>query len=199
MPSSRNPMTETVMRKLAFPSFFFCLSMLVAPISSAQIAYSHVVVSGPKIGLGFNGSYNPFGGIKVGRIGVGKYSVYFIGLGKQRRSRGHAQVSAVSSRGHYCNIERWRKSGSNFRVDVQCFSRKGRSADSDFTVLAGWPRSSGRSGRRVHVPTLDLPRRPCRGDNCDKSVTDDVEELWNAIDRLNISMRALREAINAAN
>jgi hypothetical protein len=83
-------------------------------------------------------SSNPTGGaISITRLGTGRYSVTWSGLGSNLLDGGDVQVTAYGSAGPtsnaHCKVEFW---GSQDAY-VRCFSPTGTLVDSDFSVLFG--------------------------------------------------------------
>lgn len=82
-----------------------------------------------------NASWNPGGAIKVTRLGVGRYSVLFTGIGALASSNGgHVQVNAVGSGPPQCKVGGWGGS-PDLTISVLCFSKLGVAVDVNFNVL----------------------------------------------------------------
>ena len=78
--------------------------------------------------------FNPSGGpVTITRIGLGSYTVAWLGADPQIIDGGDVQVTAYGTGNAQCKVERW--GGDN--VWVRCFGPTGAPMDSQFTALYG--------------------------------------------------------------
>ena len=111
--------------------------VVIARASHAAFAYAHLPTS-TGYAPASAGSYNPGGGIRVYRYGVGEYRVVFTGLALTVTSKhhGHAQVNAVGTGKAHCTAEDWGTAGSpDVQMWVACYAPNGAPLDSKFTAL----------------------------------------------------------------
>ncbi|TDB73994.1 hypothetical protein [Micromonospora sp. KC723] len=75
---------------------------------------------------------------KVRHVGVGRYTVYFQGLGSRQlpadADRGHVQVTARDDRGRRCKVLTFWVNDENTQVDVACHNAAGEPSDSRFSI-----------------------------------------------------------------
>jgi hypothetical protein len=84
------------------------------------------------------GSWNPAGTMKVKRLRVGEYEVYFTNLRLHSPANAQVQVSAVGSGKAHCAHGDWNGTG-DWIIYVSCSTPAGTLVDSKFSVLFAGP------------------------------------------------------------
>ena len=105
--------------------------------SNAVFAYAHQPTTASYLAAGA-GSFNPKGGVRVARTGLGKYSVTWDNFASSvpAGNEGNVQVSAVGTGKAHCIVEEWGDASTpNFKIDVSCYSPAGVPVDSKFAAF----------------------------------------------------------------
>jgi uncharacterized protein YcnI len=105
--------------------------------SNAIFAYAHQPTTTSYLAAAA-GSFNPKGGVRVARTGLGKYTVTWDNYASSvpAGNNGNAQVSAVGTGKAHCGVEEWGNSGTpNFNLYVRCYTPAGLPTDSKFAAF----------------------------------------------------------------
>ena len=140
-----------------------------------------------------NGSYNPNGAIRVGRLGVGVYKVSFRDFAKavpSGNAAGSTQAGAVGTGKAHCTIEDWGNGATaDFNVYVECFTPAGVPSDSKFTVLFVLPDDhmaytlADSPSASSYSPSPTLTWNPSGGGaTITRNGTGDYTVIWSGVD-----------------
>lgn len=85
-------------------------------------------------------SFNSAGGaILATRVGVGRYSMKFEGLGGNGRPGGNVQITGYGLSRNDCKVQSWSSAGADFTATVLCLAPSGALVDERYTILVTWP------------------------------------------------------------
>jgi hypothetical protein len=77
--------------------------------------------------------------VSITRTGMGQYTVSFQNFGGHGQAGGNVQVTAYGGYNEYCKVVNWNSSGTDFLVNVHCFTPLGYPVDTRFDAQAIWP------------------------------------------------------------
>ena len=159
--------------------------------SNAVFAYAHQPTTTSYLAAA-SGSFNPKGGVRVSRTGLGKYTVTWDNYASSvpAGNNGHVQVNAVGTGKAHCIVEEWGNAGTpNFKIDVSCYTPAGLPVDSKFDAFFQIPHPNVAYVHADQPTTGSYPAQPAKfwnpvGDAAwiTRTGTGDYTVTWNAVD-----------------